>query len=78
MKKSNKCPYVKNVICEYMDKDMRGDSREYFCCDCPHYYPKIKPDPFDGRKTVGCLVVGIAILFGILALVGLIINSYRP
>jgi hypothetical protein len=76
MTKTNKCPYSKNVVCEYMDVE----AQEYPPChDCPHYFPKPHmDDPVDGRKTIGCLLAGIAILSGLLALTGWIIHTLRP
>lgn len=73
MRKTNKCPYSKNVICEYVDSET-----EYQCCDCPHYFPPRKEEPIDGRKTIGCLIVGIAIMAAVLGIIAWTIHLMRP
>lgn len=77
MKNTQKCPYNPNVICSYVEQSSR-DSVMHECCDCPHYAPSLKKDPIDGVKTVGCLFIGIVLLFIGLVVAGWIIQSLRP
>lgn len=35
------------------------------------------PDPFDGGKAVGCLLVGVVLLLAVIYLFGYFINSIR-
>lgn len=75
--KKNICPYNKKVICEYLEKSENG--LVYECEDCPHYKPlPSKEDPFGGAKTLGCLIVSIALIILGLVVAEWIIQSLRP
>jgi hypothetical protein len=77
---SNQCPYQKNVVCEFLE---RNDAVPVECDDCKYYQPwnikeNLPHDPFEGRSRFGCAIITIILLIGIVILIGLLINHIRP
>lgn len=71
---NNKCPFTKNVICEYKNT---SDKMEYPCHDCKYYQAESVLDPphNEGLLFPTAIVIGImAVILGLIYIFGQMIR----